>query len=128
MNANNNVILMGRLTADPEVKETKDGTKVASFSIAVQRNKEVTDFFDCSAWRHTAEFIGEWFGKGKMILVVGELRQDRWQTGEGANRSKVKVEVTSATFAGDKSADDAAPASTKPKKQAVEVSEDDIPF
>ena len=128
MNANNNVILMGRITADPELKQTQAGINVVNFSVAVQRGKDATDFFDCVAWRGTADFIDQWFHKGKMILLAGELRQEKWQTAEGANRSKVSVEVKSAAFAGDKSADDAAPAPTKPKKQAVEVSEDDIPF
>ena len=124
MNANNNVILLGRLTADPEVKQIKDGVSVLNFSLAVQRNKDTTHFFDCTAWRQTAEFIGQWFGKGDMLMAAGSLIQRRWQMDTGENRSKVEVEVQSVAFAGSKS--DKATESTKPAKQAV--TEDDIPF
>lgn len=82
----NKVILMGRLTADPELRQTPSGVSSCSFSIAVNRkfvNKQTgerqTDFIRCVAWRQTAEFINRYFNKGSMICVEGELRQDNYQ-------------------------------------------------
>ncbi len=82
----NKVILMGRLTADPELRQTQSGVSSCSFSIAVNRkfvNKQTgerqADFIRCIAWRQTAEFINRYFNKGSMICVEGELRQDNYQ-------------------------------------------------
>ena len=76
----NRVILMGRLTADPELKQTPNGISVTSFSLAVDRNfagkgtERQTDFINCVAWRQTAEFISRYFGKGRMMAVEGSLQ------------------------------------------------------
>ena len=75
----NTVVLMGRLTADPELRETSNGVSYCRFSIAVDRahksgEDKVTDFLNCVAWRQTAEFISRYFTKGQMIAVVGSLR------------------------------------------------------
>jgi single-strand DNA-binding protein len=77
----NNVILMGRLTADPELRQTQSGTSSCRFTIAVNRkfkNKETNeydaDFITCVAWRQTAEFVSRYFSKGSMICVSGSLR------------------------------------------------------
>lgn len=82
----NKVILMGRLTADPEFRQTQSGIFSCKFSIAVNRkftNKQTgernTDFIRCTAWRQTAEFINRYFKKGNMICVEGELRQSNYQ-------------------------------------------------
>lgn len=75
----NRVIIMGRLTSDPVLKQTPQGVSVTSFNVAIDRNmgkdkERQTDFIPVVAWRNTAEFISKYFGKGKMIIVEGNLR------------------------------------------------------
>ncbi len=77
----NKVVLMGRLTADPELKQTADGTAVCRFSVAVNRKftDRKADFISCTAWAKTAEFISRYFRKGQMIMLDGELRTGSYQ-------------------------------------------------
>lgn len=100
----NKVILMGRITADPELRQTKSGTEVLRFSIAVNRrfNKEVTDFFNCVAWKSTAVFIDKYFGKGDMIAVVGELQTRTWDDEKGVKHYATDINIDEAYFAGAK--------------------------
>lgn len=103
----NRVIMMGRLTADPELKQTPNGVSVTTFSIAVERNyagkgeERQTDFFNCVAWRGNAEFISRYFNKGKMIVVEGTL-QNRSYTDKNQNkRQATEILVEQPYFAGD---------------------------
>lgn len=103
----NNVCLMGRLTAAPELRQTPNGTPVASFSIAVNRpfknpdGSQQTDFINCVAWRQTAEFICRYFGKGQMIGLNGSIQTRTYTDKEtGKNRAAVEVIVNAAYFAG----------------------------
>ena len=104
----NKVILVARLTKDPELKTTQSGASVASFSLAVQRrfkdaNGEYgVDFVDCVAWKTTAEFIHKFFRKGQMIGVVGGIQTRTYQTQNGENRKVTEVIVDEAYFCGDK--------------------------
>lgn len=80
----NKVILGGRLTADPELKQTQNGIAVVTFSIAVNRRyskdaqQNETDFFNVTAWRQTAEFVSRYFKKGSSICIVGTLQNRSW--------------------------------------------------
>lgn len=103
----NKVILMGRLTKDPELKSTPQGVSVATFTLAVDRNytqgeERKADFPNCVAWRGTAEFICRNFNKGKMIAVVGELQTRSWDAPDGKKGYATEVIVNEAYFAGDK--------------------------
>ena len=85
----NKVILGGRLTADPELKQTQSGVAVVSFSIAVNRRaskdaQPQTDFFNVTAWRATAEFVSKYFRKGSSICVVGTIQNRTWTDQQGA--------------------------------------------
>lgn len=100
----NKVILMGRLVAAPELKQTGSGTAVTSFSLAVDRryNKEgekKADFITIVAWRQTAEFICKYFLKGSAILVCGELQTRSWQDADGKNRYITEVVASEVSFA-----------------------------
>lgn len=85
----NRTIMMGRLTRDPELRKTQTGTPVCSFSIACDRGfknasgEKETDFFDCVAWRQTAEFVSQYFTKGRMVVVEGRLQNRNWTDKEG---------------------------------------------
>ena len=99
----NTVIIMGRLTATPELKTTKSGLAVTSFTVAVDRaygkDKE-TDFISCVAWRQNAEFITKYFGKGQMIALVGSLQQRNFEDKNGNKRTTFDVVVERASFCG----------------------------
>lgn len=101
----NKVILMGRLTRDPEFRQTTSGTPVCRFSLAINRqfaNKQTgdreTDFVDCDAWRNTAEFISRYFSKGSMILVEGQLRNNNYTDNNGVNHYAMRVLVDNVSF------------------------------
>ncbi|MBE7031078.1 MAG: single-stranded DNA-binding protein [Ruminococcaceae bacterium] len=113
----NKVILMGRLTRDPELRTTPNGVSVCSFSIAVNRRfknaagEYDADFINCVAWRQTGEFVSRYFAKGRMIGVIGSL-QTRTYEKDGQKRYATEVQVDEAYFAGDKAGESggAAPA------------------
>jgi single-strand DNA-binding protein len=97
----NQVILMGRLTRDPEVRTTTTGKTIASFSLAVDRGgqDDATDFFEITAWEKLGELVSQYLSKGRRCLVQGRLRQDSWDDKEtGKKRSKVEVVATDVTF------------------------------
>ena len=94
----NRIILMGRLTRDPELRRTQNGTEVTSFSIAVDRdfkNKDTgeksTDFIDIVAWRQSAEFVCDYFSKGRMAVVEGRLQIRDWTDKDGNKRRSAEV-------------------------------------
>jgi single-strand DNA-binding protein len=88
----NSVNLIGRLTADPEIRYFESGKSIAKFSLAVNRSKDEADFFELEAWEKTAEIASQYCKKGSKIGVTGSLHQERWQDStSGANRSKVVV-------------------------------------
>ena len=94
----NRIILMGRLTRDPELRHTQTGTPVASFSLAVDRDfkdkstgEKATDFIDIVAWRATAEFVSRFFTKGRMAVVEGRLQLRDWTDRDGNKRRSAEV-------------------------------------
>lgn len=105
----NKVILMGRLTADPELNKTQSDLSVTRFSIAVNRRyikegQQQADFIKCIAWRHTAEFISKYFHKGNMIAVVGSIQTSSYEK-DGRKIYTTEVLVDETYFCGSKSAD-----------------------
>ena len=94
----NHIVIMGRLTRDPELRRTGNGIAVTSFTLAVDRdfsNKESgekeTDFIDCVAWRNTAEFVDKYFSKGSMAVVSGKLQIRPWTDKDGNKRRTAEV-------------------------------------
>lgn len=93
----NHIVIMGRLTADPELRYTQSGTPVASFKLAVDRDfaekgaEKHTDFIDCVAWRQTGEFAAKYFTKGSMAVVSGRLQIREWQDQNGNKRRNAEV-------------------------------------
>jgi len=97
----NQVILMGRLTRDPEMRTTTTGKTIASFSIAVDRGgqDDQADFFDVTAWEKLGELVNQYLTKGRRCLVQGRLRQDSWDDKEtGKKRTRIEVVATDVTF------------------------------
>ena len=112
----NHIVLMGRLTRDPELRRTQSGVAVASFTLAVDRDfqnrdsgEKQTDFIDIVAWRNTAEFVSKYFAKGRMAVVSGRLQIRDWTDREGGKRRSAEV-VADNVYFGDSKKDGAAPA------------------
>lgn len=104
----NKVILGGRLTSTPELKSTQSGTKVTSFSIAVNRRggkgeEQTADFINCVAWKERAELICKFFVKGSSILAEGELQTRKWKDNQGNDRNATEVIVSQVHFVDSKS-------------------------
>jgi single-strand DNA-binding protein len=99
----NQIIIKGRLTRDPETKEVKD-TTVTRISVAVNRRfkKDEADFFDCSAWGKTGEFVQKYFTKGQEILIAGEMQSRKYKTDLGENRTAWDIRVDQVEFCGSK--------------------------
>lgn len=108
----NHIVLMGRLTRDPELRRTGSGIAVASFSLAVDRDyaaqgaERETDFIDIVAWRNTAEFVSKYFAKGRMAVVSGRLQIRNWNDKEGNKRRSAEV-VADNIYFGDSKRDNA---------------------
>lgn len=108
----NNVCEIGRLTSDVELKMTPSGKSVCSFTIAVYRTKEITDFLPCVAWRQTAERIVRYFRKGNMIGIKGSLQSRKFTDKKGNKRTAIEIVVDEASFC----------ESSKPQEEAGETS------
>lgn len=126
---------MGRLTADPELKQTQGGISVCSFTLAIDRPKtrDKTDFINFVAWRHTAEFICEYFRKGQKIGLTGYLTSRQYEDKNGNKRTAYEVVVDHAEFVESKKSSDGWNVSAEPEYQNPqgfeEISdEDDLPF
>ena len=152
----NKVILMGNLTRDPEVKFLSSGTAVANFGLAMNESytdqqtgerKDVPCFVDIEAWGRQAEIVGEYFSKGRPILIEGSLRYDSWEAEDGTKRNRLKVRLQRFQFVGRRDDNesgggytDAQPAAGSGQaaayqdapapatSEAPSATEDDIPF
>ena len=107
----NRIIIMGRLTRDPELRRTQTGTPVASFTLAVDRDfkdkstgERSTDFIDVVAWRQTGEFVSRYFTKGRMAVVEGRLQMRDWTDKDGNKRRTAEV-VADQVYFGDSKRD-----------------------
>ena len=105
----NHIVIMGRLTRDPELRRTGSGVAVASFSLAVDRDftgkdggEKETDFIDCVAWRSTGEFVSKYFTKGRMVCVSGRLQLRDWTDKDGNKRRTAEVVADNVYFADSK--------------------------
>lgn len=112
----NHIVLMGRLTRDPELRRTGNGTPVATFTIAVDRDyggkdgtEKGVDFIDIVTWRNTAEFVSKYFSKGRMAVVAGRLQIRNWTDKEGNKRRNAEV-IAESVYFGDSKKEGAAPA------------------
>lgn len=112
----NHIVIMGRLTRDPDLRRTATGTAVANFSVAVDRdfpNKETgekeTDFIDCVAWRQTGEFVSRYFKKGSMAVVSGRLQIRSWTDNDGNKRRTAEIVADNVYFGESKKAESTGP-------------------
>jgi single-strand DNA-binding protein len=128
----NQVMLMGRLTRDPEVRTTASGKSVTSFSLAVDRGgqDDQADFFDVTAWEKTGELVAQYLSKGRRALVQGRLRHDSWDDKDtGKKRSRVEVVAFDVTFLDGPNGDGGGTNSGAPaasSKQSKDVAPEDI--
>lgn len=138
----NSAVVMGRLTADPEVRSTPSGVSVCRFTVAVDRSyvkqgeQRQADFIDVLAWRQTAEFVGKYFQKGSMIAVQGAIQTGSYEK-DGIKRRTFEIVADNVSFCGGKSDNSgtAAPATPAPSFTnadlndfAASVDDDELPF
>ena len=134
----NRVCIMGRLTRAPELRRTQSGTAVTSFTLAVdddfkdkQSGERKTYFIDVVAWRQTAEFVNQYFAKGRMAIVDGRLQSRKWDDKDGNKHTTVEVIADSVYFADSKPQDGPAAysvASSSPGKFSEVEDDGDLPF
>lgn len=119
---------MGRLTADPELRQTPNGTSVATFSLAIQRTmqKDVTDFITIVTWRQTADFVNRHFSKGQLVAVEGSLQSRNYTDKTGNKRTVVEVVAEQVYFADSKPSESHA-GSSVPASEAGEYEEEEYP-
>jgi single-strand DNA-binding protein len=142
----NKVLLIGRLTRDPELRYTQNGTAVVEFGLAMNRNyttadgqkKEDTCFVTVIMWQKKAEIISQYMRKGRQIFIEGRLELDSWQTSDGQKRSKLRVVGSNFQFLGpppDGASSAKPPASAPPPERNEDkytedmgIADDDVPF
>lgn len=134
----NKIVLMGRLTRDPELRHTGNGTAVASFSLAVDRDfksqggEKETDFVDIVAWRSTADFVSKYFTKGRMAVVEGRLQIRDWTDKDGGKRRSAEVVAEHVYFGDSKQRFESDTASAPPAsgdfREIPEDEEGELPF
>lgn len=122
----NKAILMGRLTADPEIKQTPNGVAVARFTLAVNRRfakegQQQADFINCVAWRNQADFIGKYFRKGNMAAIEGSIQTSSWNGEDGKKRYATEVIADEVYFTGEK-------AKTADRNGFEEIDDSDLPY
>lgn len=142
----NHIVIMGRLTRDPDLRYTQSQLPVVSFTLAVDRDfsgkdgsEKQTDFIDCVAWRSTAEFVSKYFTKGSMAAVSGRLQLRDWTDREGSKRRSAEVIVDNIYFGGNKKDNSAAsqnapqqshsaPAYEQSRFVEMDDGDEDLPF
>lgn len=132
----NKIVIIGRLTASPELRHTANATPVASFTVAVERDfkgndgQKQTDFINCVAWRGTAEFVSKYFSKGSMAVVSGRLQIRSYQDRDGNNRTAAEVLAENIYFGESRRSIDSHDTSAAEQKSGfVELDdEEDLPF
>lgn len=131
----NKVIIMGRLTRDPELRRTQGGTAVTSFTMAVDRDfksqngEKETDFIDVVAWRNTGEFAAKYLAKGRMAAVEGRIQARDWQDKDGNRRKAVEVVADNVYFADSKRDSKPQETTSSNEPEFDEIEDDgDLPF
>lgn len=130
----NTVVLMGRLTAAPELKTTPRGTNVTAFTLAVDRRyqsqngEKKTDFINCVAWRSTADFITKYFNKGDLIAVTGEIQTRNYEDKNKNKRTAVEVIANEASFCGGKNNSSSSGPEAAPMTNGYDYNDEDLPF
>lgn len=131
----NSIVIMGRLTYEPELRATPSGVSVVRFQVAVDRSyqkageERKTDFIDCTAWRQTAEFVCKYFHKGSMIAVEGSLQTDNYTDKNGEKRKSVQLVASQASFCGSKAESGAQTTAPAPDTEFEPIGgDDDLPF
>lgn len=128
----NNISLVGRLTADPELKQTQSGISVTSFTLAVDRpgSKDQTDFIPCVAWRGTAEFVSKYFTRGQRIGLIGKLTSRPYEDRNGNKRTAYEVVADHVEFVESKKASEGNTTNNTAATfdEYEEIADDDLPF
>ena len=130
----NCAVIMGRLTAEPELRTTNNGQSVTSFTVAVDRSytkpgeERQTDFINVVAWRQTAEFVNRYFHKGSMIAVQGSIQTRNYDDKNGNRRTAVEIIAEKVSFCGEKKEQTTTRDDAPMETPSIELDEDGLPF
>ena len=124
----NSVHLIGRLTKDIEIVQTQSGTDIANFTLAINRNKEETDFIRCVAFNKTAEVLNNYTSKGSQIGVEGSIRVENFEDKEGNKRTAVKVNAYRIELLDSKSDNKQKQKPQEQEMKDIDIGEDSLPF
>ena len=134
----NTITIHGRLTQDVELKQTQSGVSVCNFTVAVDRSyskgeDKITDFFTVVCWRGLADMVSKYFGRGKEIIVSGEMQSRKWQDNDGNNRVSWEIQANTVDFCGSKGnsshqSENAEKPAVKPDLRVIADTDSDSPF
>lgn len=130
----NRVVLMGRLTRDPELRQTPNNVSVVTFTLAVERNYQAdknnkqADFINIVAWRHTAEFVSKYFTKGQLVAVEGSIQTRSYQDKDGNNRTAFEVVADQVYFAEKKKSEASHSTGDLSDFEELDADDGDLPF
>jgi len=135
----NQIVIMGRMTRDPELRQTPNGVSVTSFTLAVERRftprdgeEKQVDFIDVVAWRNTGEFAAKYFTKGQMAAVTGRLQLRDWNDKEGNKRRSAEVIADNIYFTESKKSRETALGTTEQKEDSyfteLDIDDEELPF
>ena len=130
----NRAILMGRLTRDPELRQTPNNVSVVTFTLAVDRNYQAdknnkqADFINIVAWRHTAEFVSKYFTKGQLVAVEGSIQTRSYQDKDGNNRTAFEVVADQVYFAEKKNSEASCPTGDLSDFEELDADDGDLPL
>ena len=130
----NHIVIMGRLTRDPELRQTATGNAVVSFTLAVDRDfknsngDKETDFINVTVWRHTAEFVAKYFKKGTLAVVSGRLQMRKYMDNDGNNKTSAEVVAENVYFGETKRSDEKTTAPAKEDFTEIPDEDSDFPF
>lgn len=134
----NTITIHGRLTQDVELKQTQSGVSVCNFTVAVDRSyskgeDKITDFFTVVCWRGLADMVSKYFGKGKEIIVSGEMQSRKWQDNDGNNRVSWEIQANTVDFCGSKGnyapqTENVEKTAVKPDLSVIADTDSDLPF
>ena len=130
----NTAVIMGRLTADPELKTTTSGLPVLSFSVAVERNyqkegeEKAVDFINVVAWRKTAEFVSKYFHKGSMIAVEGSIQTRKYEDKDGNKRTAFEILANTVSFCGKEASGTSAESTPFAETDTDTADDEGLPF
>lgn len=130
----NKVLMIGRIVAEPELRSLESGVNVCNFRIAVDRRvkdadgNKIADFFNCTAWRATADFVSQYASKGRLVAIEGKLQSRSYTSNDGSQRTAIDIQVDNLEFCDSTKNKSDSRGEDTPPSHSAEIADDDLPF